>query len=350
MKKKITKAEVNKAKYKILVIRNDKIGDFMLAWPAFAMLKASINCEITALVPSYTRELAELCPYVDKVLVDPGKSADKQAHDSLIEQIKATKFDASICYFTNSYNARLVWKAKIPNRWAPATKISQFFYNHRLTQRRSRSLKPEFKYNLDLSEAFIESLGVDAVEVYPPYFQLDIKKFKEAQSVQLNIDPSNQWIMVHAGSGGSANNLSASQYAELIDDLSKKLNNAIFLLTVGPGEERLADKVKGLVSASVVLAQGYSLHDFCKLLACGDLFIAGSTGPLHIAGALDIPTVGFFPMRRSATPLRWKPLNSNKRHLAFHPPKNRAVEDMNSIEMEKVSDYVSAWYLETILP
>ena len=26
---------------KILVIRNDKLGDFMQAWPAFAMLKAS---------------------------------------------------------------------------------------------------------------------------------------------------------------------------------------------------------------------------------------------------------------------------------------------------------------------
>ena len=25
----------------VLVIRNDKLGDFMLAWPSFAMLKAS---------------------------------------------------------------------------------------------------------------------------------------------------------------------------------------------------------------------------------------------------------------------------------------------------------------------
>ncbi len=44
---------------KILVIRNDKIGDFMLAWPSFAMLKNSLpECHITALVPSYTVELS----------------------------------------------------------------------------------------------------------------------------------------------------------------------------------------------------------------------------------------------------------------------------------------------------
>ena len=47
---------------RILVVRNDKIGDFMLAWPSFAMLKASCDCHITALVPSYTAPLAELCP------------------------------------------------------------------------------------------------------------------------------------------------------------------------------------------------------------------------------------------------------------------------------------------------
>ena len=46
---------------KILVIRNDKIGDFMLAWPSFAMLKESMpDCHITALVPNYTVQLAQL--------------------------------------------------------------------------------------------------------------------------------------------------------------------------------------------------------------------------------------------------------------------------------------------------
>ena len=44
---------------KILVVRNDKIGDFMLAWPSFAMLKASLpDCQVTALVPKYTVALA----------------------------------------------------------------------------------------------------------------------------------------------------------------------------------------------------------------------------------------------------------------------------------------------------
>ena len=54
---------------RILVVRNDKIGDFMLAWPSFAMLKRSMECHVTALVPAYTAPLARLCPWIDEIIL-----------------------------------------------------------------------------------------------------------------------------------------------------------------------------------------------------------------------------------------------------------------------------------------
>lgn len=140
---------------KLLVIRNDKIGDFMLAWPSFAMLKASLpDCHITALVPKYTAALAELCPWIDAVIIDPGQQADKAQHKQLVQTVKAQQFDASINLFSTMYNALLVWKARIPYRLAPATKLAQIFYQHRIKQKRSQSAKPEYEYNLDLVRAF----------------------------------------------------------------------------------------------------------------------------------------------------------------------------------------------------
>ena len=134
----------------VLVIRNDKLGDFMLAWPAFAMLKVSDpSLKLTALVPSYTAELAHACPYLDDVIIDAPKN-DKMAFQRVVSEIKARQFDAMISFFSNTHNAKLAWKCRIPYRLAPATKWVQFFYNHRLTQRRSQSAKPEFEYNLDL--------------------------------------------------------------------------------------------------------------------------------------------------------------------------------------------------------
>jgi ADP-heptose:LPS heptosyltransferase len=84
---------------------------------------------------------------------------------------------------------------------------------------------------------------------------------------------------------------------------------------------------------------------FAQVLANAELFIAGSTGPLHMASALDVPTVGFFPQRRSATPLRWRPLNSEGRHLAFSPPEGEFSEqNMGLLNMSQCAEAIRLWW------
>lgn len=336
---------------RILVIRNDKIGDFMLAWPSFAMLKASLpECHVAALVPGYTADLAGLCPFIDEVIVDPTKKADKNARAQLTRVIRERRFDASINLFSNTYNALLVWKARIPYRMAPATKIAQVFYNRRVRQRRSRSAKPESEYNLDLVRAFLADHGLPVVEPQPPYLRMpgdEVARQRDKLSEHLSLDSEKPWVFVHAGSGGSANNLSVKQYAELIVGLTGDFE---VVLTAGPGEEEKAGELQALAREMgrrvALYDRNEGLPDFARSIACASLFIAGSTGPLHIAGALDVPTVGFFPRRRSATPLRWRPLNSDGRHLALSPPEGGGKEgetDMGRIDIHAALETINPW-------
>jgi len=335
---------------KILVVRNDKIGDFMLAWPSFAMLKKSLpDCHVTALVPNYTVALAQLCPWIDEVIVDTTKKASKQQQRALVETIKAEAFDAAICLFSNGYNAKLIWQAKIPYRLAPATKLAQLLYNRRVKQRRSRSAKPEYEYNLDLIRYFLNDINCAAIEPQAPYLQfeaglLSAQKDKLVQA--LGLDLAKRWCFVHAGSGGSANNLSLTQYAALILGIAEQ-GDCQFVLTAGPGEEQKAQELHQLVREkvlAVVYDKNDGLQDFTCSIACADLFMAGSTGPLHIAATLDIPTIGFFPSKRSATPLRWKTINSEGRHIAFCPPPGTEQEtDMSTIDTSKVLVQTTPW-------
>lgn len=336
---------------KLLVIRNDKIGDFMLAWPSFAMLKASMpDCHITALVPKYTAALAELCPWIDDVMIDPTEKADKSAQKALIRQIKACKFDASINLFSTTYNALLVWKAGIRYRLAPATKLAQIFYNKRIKQKRSQSAKPEYEYNMDLIRAFLTDIGQTIVEPEAPYLSFDqqvLTAQRKKLSEQLVIAADKPWVYVHAGSGGSANNLTLEQYANLIQGLEGEHE---VVLTAGPGEEEKAAELKTLIEQlggkAVLYDKNDGLVDFTRSIACAQLFIAGSTGPLHIAATLDVPTVGFFPAKRSATPLRWRPINSEGRHIAFCPPQaedKQSQENMTRIDIAMVIGQVNPW-------
>ena len=147
--------------HKILVIRNDKMGDFTLALPSFALLKASLpECQLTALVPPYTRDIAELCPAIDHILLDPGKKADLSAQRALLHSIREQKFNAVLTLFSTTRIGFMLWCSGIQHRFAPATKIAQFFHNHRIQQRRSHSLKPEYQYNTDLTRTLLEEFAI----------------------------------------------------------------------------------------------------------------------------------------------------------------------------------------------
>ncbi|MBP6116339.1 MAG: glycosyltransferase family 9 protein [Neisseriaceae bacterium] len=336
---------------RILVVRNDKLGDFMLAWPSFAMLKASMpDAHVVALVPSYTAPLAKLCPWLDDIVVDVGKDASKHDKERLVQIIKAQQFDASINLFSNHHNARVVRQARIPYRLAPATKWVQVLYNHRLKQRRSHSAQPEYEYNLDLIRHFLKDHGQAVVEPSAPYLSFTAEALQQQRADlarKLGLNHRKKWCFVHVGSGGSANNLSLAQYAQLINELLQTYVNTDIVLTAGPGEAAQAQALHALLvdgSRAVVYADNDGLVDFARSIGCADLFIAGSTGPLHLAAALDIPTIGFFPSKRSSTPLRWRPINGVGRHLAFAPPTGASTEnDMSQVDLVAAIAEIKAW-------
>ena len=79
----------------ILVIRNDKLGDFMLAWPALSLLKHQYpQVNITVLVPGYTRPIADLCPWIDNIIIDDSHGSILSDALHLSRLIKAGHFDA----------------------------------------------------------------------------------------------------------------------------------------------------------------------------------------------------------------------------------------------------------------
>ena len=309
---------------KILVVRNDKLGDFVLALPSFAMLKYSIpNAQIHALVPEYTKELAEFCPYIDKVLLD---------NLSFFRLVKTLQqFDTIIVLFSSSRIAWASWLAQIPIRVAPATKIWQFLFNHRLVQRRSKSLKPEFEYNLDLIRYFLNLKNIK-------------HKFGQAPFIKIPKDKkSPTTVIIHPGSGGSANNLSLSQYAQLADLLKQCQPKLKLVISAGPDELTIANKLsQNITVANQVFLSTKGLVEYCRIINQAYLFIGGSTGALHLAAALNLNTVAFYPNRRSATALRWQTLNSNR--LSFSPP--QGTDDMKAIDIAKVAQKICQVFLK----
>ena len=324
----------------ILIIRNDKLGDFMLAWPTFQMVKQAFpKSTIYALVPEYTRPMAEICPWIDEIIVDD----QREGLSSVLKntsKLKAANIDTALNLHSTPRLALALYFAGIRHRFAPASRIDQILYNHTLKQRRSRSEKPEYEYNTDLAGYMLNYYGIDvSYSLSPPllkFTEQEIQTLKESFYSDNKIEANRKLIFVHAGSGGSANNLSIDQYAELIKKLAA--NNLLhFVLTAGPGEEKLTQDLSRKISYCnhVIYYSNKGLPEFSKNLSIASLFISGSTGTLHIAGALDVPTAAFYPKRRSATHLRWKTLNSPSRCIAFSQD-NARDNNFDSVDLNTV--------------
>jgi len=329
----------------ILVIRNDKLGDFMLAWPAISLLKHQYpQANITALVQPYTSPMAELCPWIDNIIIDDGSGIFQ-----LAERLKPDHYDASVSLFSELRTSMALWLARVPIRIGPASKIAQVFLNRRLKQKRSLSLKPEYEYNSDLSRFCIELNGDTPTKPQsPPYLHFNIDETRALREQYMNehqIPVESRLVFIHPGSGGSAVNLTIDQFARLAKLLGKKMN-AHFVITAGPDELTIATNLASMLdknSCSVYHSQK-GLSHFALFISICDLFISGSTGPLHIAGALNVPTAAFYPARRSATSLRWQTLNDSDKRISFSPA--LYIEKATSLDVdinvcaEKIGDFI----------
>lgn len=336
---------------KILLIRNDKLGDFMLAFPCFAAAKNNLpNIEIHALVPTYTEAMAKSCQWIDKIIIDPGKNSGLRSNFNLLKRIKQQNYDAVITLFSTARIGIITKLAGIPYRLAPATKIAQIYYNHKLVQRRSRSEKPEYAYNMDLVYYFLEQHDIEVIKEpdthYLEYPKDEVSLLRQQFIQQNNIPESHKLVFVHAGSGGSANNLSAQQFAALAKNLTSQTGHTI-VITAGPGELGTATMVASQLTKTphIIFESKQGLVDFSKHIQFADVFIAGSTGPLHIAGALDTPTAGFYTHRRSATSLRWQTLNSPDNRLVFNPTESAEQEDMSAVDLTIAAKEISEKFL-----
>ena len=85
----------------ILVIRNDKIGDFILILPALSWIKKNIpNCNITCIVSENVSDIAEQCKLIDSVCIGCyrtteeitmwSKYTDKQ-REEIIREIQSSR-------------------------------------------------------------------------------------------------------------------------------------------------------------------------------------------------------------------------------------------------------------------
>jgi len=301
---------------KVLVIRTDRLGDTVLASPAWQALKdARPEAQVTLLTRRPYLPLFESDPQLSAVLSFPEEG--RGAVDELARQLSALRFDALLVLHLDRDVARLVRKVSSPLKAGPLSKPwSWFLFTHPVRQKRSRASLHEADY----SGLLLEKLGV-AYQPRRPRIHLPAGKAKKEEELRQRLFGERAeapYIVVHPGMGGSALNWPSKRYAALVNMLLSE-TEATVLVTGTDADRGYFGSLLTRCSPRLVSAVGnVNLVELALLLRRAAVFIGPSTGPMHLATALDTPVVTLFSPVRVQRAHRWGPYHA--RGTVLTPP------------------------------
>jgi heptosyltransferase-1 len=285
--------------HRFLIIKLSSIGDVVHTLPALATLKQTFpDAEVDWLVENKARIVLDRNPLIHELIVadthrwrkswwTPGILSELK---SLVYRLRARKYDvaidfqglwksAALGYFSNP-KLLLGFDAKALKE--PGCRV---FYSKKISP--SLQSKHVVEKYLDL----VRSLGCGI----PTYnFDLNISEEDERYIAQQLISQGiKSFIILNPGGGWTTKNWLPESYAELHDKLHRTYGLES-VVTWGPGEEALVDRVVGSCKAKPPARFPTTISQFIALARKATLFVGGDTGPLHIAAACGTPVIGIF--------------------------------------------------------
>jgi ADP-heptose:LPS heptosyltransferase len=300
----------------VLILRTDRLGDTILASPTWQTLKEGRkDVEVSLLLRKDLLPLFRNDPSLAEVFALPAE--EERDIDRLARELSSRNFDALIALFVDRDAARLIRRLPVPLKIGPLSKPRTWFlFNHPVRQGRSRS----HLHEADFNGLLLRELGV-SYQPRPPRVFLPPEDGKDDRALAARLFQGKDalpLIVVHPGMGGSAGNWPAARYRELIDDLLQKGNTTV-VVTGTAADRAYMGTIPDLRHSRLVnMVEKLDLTEFGLLLRRASVFVGPSTGPMHLATALDTPVVTLFSPVQVQHPRRWGPYHA--RGTTFLPP------------------------------
>jgi heptosyltransferase-1 len=311
------------SKYRLLVVRLGAMGDILHALPAITALRnAHSSWQIDWVVePRWQALLAvpgtttrgQQMPVVDKLYFAPTKDWRKgplspetlAAVNSLRKQLKSGGYDAVLDVqgaMRSSIIARMAGCKRVIGEAAPRETAARLLFSEQVVTHGAHVIEQD----IELARA----VAGDPLEWTAPVLPVDPNAEAWADSL-LASSGTRPVAVINPGAGWGAKCWPVIRYAAVARGLSHR--GFRVLVNAGPKEEVMADGiVKGTAGNAIPLAM--SLEQLIAVTRRAALFIAGDTGPLHLACALGRPVIGIFgptdPSRNGPFGTRFRVLRS----------------------------------------
>ncbi len=278
--------------HNILLMSNTAIGDTLFSTPVFRSLKLHYpDKKLIVLLNPTNYKLFETNKYIDEIILYDGRW---KKFFQVLKILKTKKIDATLILHSNEPQATPLallsgskYIIKIPNN---KNEYNKFHTNLPISAYGDRHGIFDRLRQLEYLNIFEDDPRMDIV--LKDSWKDEVFNYLESKSID------NSAIVIGFQIGAST--VSRMWFSDKWVDLGKKLllkyPNSIIILTGAPNEVKLTNQVEEGINNSRVfnLAGKFQLGSAAALIGTLDLLITPDTGPLHIAIALKVPTIGFF--------------------------------------------------------
>ena len=221
-------------------------------------------------------------------------------------------------------------------------KIIKFFIlsdrKYQFDKNKYKKIHQVEKYNQFINDSFNINKPAEKLKLYP-----EIGLLESLDRKLLGINPG--------ASYGSAKRWNPKKFAEVAKTLSSKYDIIIF---GGKNEKDIANFIENFLIQNKVhnyknLAGKTSIKELIKHIAQIDLFITGDSGPMHIAAALQIPTISIFGPTNDIETSQWMNKKSKvvRKNLDCQPCMRRKCplkhhNCMKQIEVSEIIDSIDS--------
>ena len=295
-----------------LIARIDRIGDVVLSTPLPREIKKKYpDSFVCMLVRNYTKDIYMNNPNVDLILTYDNEDGSKRSFWQLLSEIKKLKFHYAFMLLSNERLNYLIFLAGIPQRIGVGHKLYQMLtFTKYVNRKKYNPLRHEADYSLDM----LRKIGYDIKDITPENYlsdneKLEVKKIKEKYCAN-----NKKLIGINVTSGNSAPNLSKLEYKKLVLLLVKEPSYQIAVMDKEVPD--IVNNINGIIYPNINNDLRASIINFSTL----DLLVSSSTGPMHLAAALNVPTLSMFCPLTACSPKLWGPLGNNSEIIL--PSKN----------------------------
>jgi heptosyltransferase-2 len=307
---------------RILVIRPDRIGDVTLATPTIRALRRSFpHAYIAAMIRPSTEPVLRHNPHLDAILFDDWEKeySGRSGFINRLRMLRGHRFDTALMLLPSERHAWMTLLAGIRTRVGVGTKLYQVLTLARSVSRNKYvDMRHEADYCLDLARSIgarDDGLAVEA-------FLLD-EEVAAARTLleKLGWNRTAPTISVHPENGGSSANWNAETYRNFVIACAEAIPDAHIMVQITRTNAAMRELFAPLRSDRIHFPDdGGDLRMVMALIAQADVALTSSTGPMHLAAALKVPSVNLFCPLPACRPSLWGPLGNKSTNIM--PPED----------------------------